>query len=41
VFDDPYAVSAAADGSLYVVDTSAKGRLYHVARHGAITVVAR
>jgi len=40
VFDDPYAVSAAADG-LYVVDTSAKGRLYHVARHGAITVVAR
>lgn len=41
VFADPYALAAAADGSLYVVDTSAAGRLYRVGRDGAVTAVSR
>jgi sugar lactone lactonase YvrE len=41
VFSDPYDVGAAGDGSLYVVDTSASGRLYRVAPRGTTTVVAR
>jgi streptogramin lyase len=39
-FTDPYALDAAPDGSLYVIDTAALGRLYHIA-HGATTVVSR
>jgi sugar lactone lactonase YvrE len=41
VFDDPYAVAAAGDGSLYVVDTAAVGRLYRVAPDGRTTAVSR
>jgi sugar lactone lactonase YvrE len=41
VFTDPYALAAAGDGSLYVIDTSAAGRLYRVGRDGATTVVSR
>jgi sugar lactone lactonase YvrE len=41
VFHDPYDVAAAADGSVYVVDTSVSGRLYRVAPSGATTVVSR
>jgi streptogramin lyase len=41
VFYDPYAVGAARDGSLYVVDTAAVGRLYRVAPHGTTTAVSR
>ena len=41
VFADPYALGAASDGSLYVIDTSSAGRLYRVARDGALTVVSR
>jgi len=40
-FADPYAVATAGDGSLYVIDTSAAGRLYRVTRGGALTVVSR
>jgi sugar lactone lactonase YvrE len=41
VFSDPYDVAAGARGSLYVVDTSASGRLYRVARNGTTTAVSR
>jgi DNA-binding beta-propeller fold protein YncE len=41
VFHDPYAVAAAPDGSLYVVDTAAVGRLYRVAADGTTTAVSR
>jgi glucose/arabinose dehydrogenase len=41
LFSDPCDVEAAGDGSLYVVDTSAAGRLYRVARSGKTTVVSR
>ena len=41
VFNDPYAVATAADGSVYVVDTSATGRLYRVGLDGTTTVVSR
>jgi sugar lactone lactonase YvrE len=41
VFVDPYAISAAGDGSLYVIDTGAAGHLYRVGRQGATTVVSR
>jgi sugar lactone lactonase YvrE len=41
VFDDPYDVAAAADGSLYVVDTSKSGRLYRVAPSGRTSIVSR
>jgi DNA-binding beta-propeller fold protein YncE len=41
VFGDPYAVAAAADGSVYVVDTAAIGRLYRIGRNGAATIVSR
>lgn len=41
VFSDPYDVAVTARGSLYVVDTSASGRLYRVARNGATTAVSR
>jgi DNA-binding beta-propeller fold protein YncE len=41
VFYDPYAVAAAADGSLYVVDTAAVGRVYRVAPDGKATAVSR
>lgn len=41
LFSDPYAVSAAADGSLYVVDTAAVGRLYRVAPDGTTAAVSR
>jgi DNA-binding beta-propeller fold protein YncE len=41
VFYDPYAVAAAPDGSLYVVDTAAVGRLYRVAPDGTTTAVSR
>jgi sugar lactone lactonase YvrE len=40
-FADPYALAAAGDGSLYVIDTSAAGRLYRVGRDGAVTAVSR
>ena len=39
-FVDPYAVAAAADGSLYVVDTAASGRLYRVGPNGTTKVVS-
>jgi glucose/arabinose dehydrogenase len=41
LFSDPYAVAAAGDGSLYVVDTAAVGRLYRVAPDGTTTAVSR
>ncbi len=41
VFADPYDVAAGGDGSLYVVDTAATGRLYRVAPRGTTTVVSR
>lgn len=41
VFVDPYAVKAAPDGSVYVIDTSSSGRLYRVAADGTTTVVSR
>jgi sugar lactone lactonase YvrE len=41
VFGDPYSVAAAADGSAYVVDTAASGRLYRVRPDGAVAVVSR
>jgi sugar lactone lactonase YvrE len=41
LFSDPYAVAAAGDGSLYVVDTAAVGRLYRVAPNGTTTAVSR
>jgi glucose/arabinose dehydrogenase len=41
VFHDPYDIAAAADGSVYVVDTSVSGRLYRVAPNGSTTAVAR
>jgi sugar lactone lactonase YvrE len=41
VFSDPYGVAAAGDGSLYVVDTAAVGRLYRVAPDGTTTAVSR
>jgi len=41
LFSDPYAVAAAADGSLYVVGTAAVGRLYRVAPDGTTTAVSR
>jgi DNA-binding beta-propeller fold protein YncE len=41
VFADPYAVAAARDGSLYVVETAASGRLYRVGPGGSTTVVSR
>jgi DNA-binding beta-propeller fold protein YncE len=41
LFYDPYAVAAAPDGSLYVVDTAEVGRLYRVAPDGTTTAVAR
>jgi hypothetical protein len=34
-------VTALSEGSLYVIDTSAAGRLYRVAPHGTAGVVAR
>jgi streptogramin lyase len=39
-FSDPYAVSAARDGSLYVVDTAAVGRVYRVSPVGTTTAVS-
>jgi DNA-binding beta-propeller fold protein YncE len=39
-FLDPYALKAAPDGSLYVIDTAPFGLLYHIA-HGKTTVVSR
>lgn len=39
-FTDPYALDATRTGSLYVIDTAALGRLYHVA-HGKTTIVSR
>jgi sugar lactone lactonase YvrE len=41
VFGDPYSVAAAADRSVYVVDTAAIGRLYRLRPNGAATVVSR
>jgi glucose/arabinose dehydrogenase len=41
VFNDPYAVAAGPDGSLYVVDTAAVGRVYRVAPDGKTTAVSR
>jgi sugar lactone lactonase YvrE len=41
VFSDPYAVAAAGSGSLYVVDTAARGRVYRVAADGTTTVLSR
>jgi len=41
VFYDPYAVAAGPDGSLYVVDTAAVGRVYRVGRDGTTTAVSR
>jgi sugar lactone lactonase YvrE len=40
-FSDPYAVAAAGDGSIYVVDTAAVGRLYRIAPNGTTTAVSR
>lgn len=40
-FSDPYALAAADDGSVYVVDTSVAGRLYRVGPSGRTTVVSR
>jgi streptogramin lyase len=41
LFYDPYAVAAAPDGSLYVVDTAAVGRLYRVKPDGTATAISR
>ena len=41
VFTDPYDVEAGEGGSLYVIDTSAKGRLYRIARDGTYRIIAR
>lgn len=41
VFFDPYDVATSVGGALYVVDTSASGRLYRVAPNGTTTVVTR
>jgi sugar lactone lactonase YvrE len=41
VFSDPYALAAAGNGSLYVVDTAAVGRLYRVAPNGTTSAVSR
>ena len=41
VFRDPYDVKAAADGSLYVIDTSVSGWLYRVAPDGSSAVISR
>jgi sugar lactone lactonase YvrE len=41
VFLDPYALAAAPDGSLYVVDTAHSGRIYRVAPNGKVTVLRR
>ncbi len=41
VFSDPYDVAAGGDGSVYVIDTAASGRLYRVAPSGTTTVVSR
>jgi len=41
VFSDPYDVAATADGSVYVVDTGASGRLFRVAPSGRTTAVSR
>ena len=41
VFADPYDVEAGDGGALYVIDTSAHGRLYPIAPDGTYRVVAR
>ena len=41
VFADPYDVEAGDGGALYVIDTSAHGRLYRIAPDGTYRVVAR
>ena len=41
LFSDPYSVAAAGNGSLYVVDTAAVGRVYRVAPDGTTTAVSR
>jgi hypothetical protein len=41
VFRDPYDVKAAADGSLYVIDTSVSGWLYRVAPDGSSAIISR
>jgi glucose/arabinose dehydrogenase len=41
VFRDPYDVKAAADGSLYIIDTSVSGWLYRVAPDGSSAIISR